>query len=70
MDNQTLKIQNSDAATLREIGIYIHIPFCIKKCDYCDFLSAAADDDTKRKYFEALLIEIESYRGRTDEYIV
>lgn len=40
------------------IEIYIHIPFCVKKCDYCDFLSFACDDKTKREYVEALIEEI------------
>lgn len=39
--------------------LYIHIPFCIKKCLYCDFLSFASDDTTKRAYVNALLFEIE-----------
>ena len=30
--------------------IYIHIPFCKKKCDYCNFLSAPADDETIERY--------------------
>ena len=40
------------------LEIYIHIPFCVKKCDYCDFLSAPADLETKEKYVEALINEI------------
>ena len=43
--------------------IYIHIPFCVKKCDYCDFLSGPADNDTKEKYVKALIKEIEAYKG-------
>lgn len=54
----------------RSLGIYIHIPFCVKKCDYCDFLSAPADETTKRRYINALLTEIYSYRGNTDAYEV
>jgi len=38
--------------------IYIHIPFCIKKCSYCDFNSFAASDSEKSDYIEALLEEI------------
>jgi len=38
--------------------IYIHIPFCVKKCDYCDFLSFTSDDATKRTYVDALKREI------------
>lgn len=41
-------------------GVYVHIPFCVKKCNYCDFLSYASDDDTKKKYITALINEIKS----------
>lgn len=34
--------------------LYIHIPFCIRKCAYCDFLSAPADQDTIARYMRAL----------------
>ena len=44
---------------MEEISIYIHIPFCIKKCLYCDFLSGPCDEDTQGKYIRALLKEIE-----------
>lgn len=42
----------------KNLGIYIHIPFCMQKCVYCDFLSAPAGEDVKRKYIEALVCEI------------
>ena len=38
--------------------IYIHIPFCIKKCDYCDFLSGPAGKERQREYFQSLGREI------------
>ena len=38
--------------------LYVHIPFCIKKCDYCDFLSGPANAKTQNNYVEALLTEI------------
>lgn len=41
-----------------ELGIYIHIPFCVHKCIYCDFLSSPADEYTRKKYVEALINEI------------
>jgi len=41
-----------------ELELYIHIPFCVKKCNYCDFLSAPADDETKEAYVNALINEI------------
>ena len=34
--------------------LYIHIPFCVRKCAYCDFLSAPADQDTIAQYMMAL----------------
>ncbi len=38
--------------------LYIHIPFCIRKCAYCDFLSGPADVQTQDRYMEALLREV------------
>lgn len=42
------------------ISLYIHIPFCIKKCRYCDFLSFKSDAETIERYVEALCKEIAS----------
>lgn len=42
-----------------ELGIYIHIPFCVKKCDYCDFISYSNKFDLQEKYVEKLIKEIE-----------
>ncbi len=42
---------------LKRLGMYFHIPFCVKKCLYCDFLSAPADEATKKGYMEALCEE-------------
>ncbi len=66
-DWRTKPVKNSRR---EDLGLYIHIPFCVRKCDYCDFLSAPASERTRREYVEALLIEIESYRGRTSNYRV
>ena len=47
--------------------LYFHIPFCVRKCFYCDFLSAPADGQTKAAYMEALrretAIRAEEYRS-------
>lgn len=43
-------------------SIYIHIPFCIKKCSYCDFLSYTTSEDEKIKYMRYLQKEIENYK--------
>ena len=45
----------------KELELYIHIPFCMKKCNYCDFLSAPADERTQNHYVAALLREIRYY---------
>ena len=42
----------------KKLELYLHIPFCIKKCAYCDFLSAPADQRTRSAYVEALIREI------------
>lgn len=44
-----------------KIGIYIHIPFCISKCKYCDFLSFSMDEISRESYTQALLREIEGF---------
>ncbi len=47
------------------IGLYIHIPFCVRKCAYCDFCSFGdADEDTVSRYSDALVSEISSYKDR------
>lgn len=46
-----------------ELGIYVHIPFCIKKCDYCDFISYSNCFDMQEKYVEKLLEEIEENKN-------
>ncbi len=38
-----------------KLGIYIHIPFCRSKCDYCDFYSLAGREDRMDHYQKALL---------------
>ncbi len=44
---------------MKEVSVYVHIPFCIQKCYYCDFFSAPANDQLKRDYMSALLRQIE-----------
>lgn len=47
--------------------LYIHIPFCVRKCDYCDFLSAPGSEEAKASYTEALLREIEAVKTEKRE---
>ena len=42
-----------------ELGIYVHIPFCVKKCYYCDFISYSNCFDMQERYVKKLLEEIE-----------
>lgn len=46
---------------MRKLEIYIHIPFCVRKCAYCDFLSAPAGRDTQKQYVCALKQEIQEF---------
>lgn len=55
---------------MKELGIYIHIPFCKQKCYYCDFISYANKEEKVKEYIESLQkeIELESDRYKNEEY--
>ena len=46
----------------KELGIYIHIPFCKRKCYYCDFISYQNKTDLIDKYIESICLEIEDWK--------
>ena len=46
------------------LGLYIHIPFCERKCNYCDFYSAFYNKDTLGVYLSALKGEIKKWGGQ------
>ena len=46
--------------TDRELELYVHIPFCVRKCAYCDFLSFPSGTRERKEYVDALIREIES----------
>ena len=46
----------------KKTGLYIHIPFCVRKCNYCAFLSFDAETSPRKEYTDALVNEI-TYRG-------
>ena len=54
----------------KDLGLYIHIPFCIKKCAYCDFLSWSGDKNQKEEYVRDLEQEIRSYKTFAADYQV
>ena len=45
---------------MNRLGFYIHIPFCKKKCKYCDFISFFSSDEMIKMYFEKLIEEIDN----------
>lgn len=45
---------------MRQYSIYIHIPFCVAKCNYCDFNSYANSEEYIEKYVESLIKEIDN----------
>jgi oxygen-independent coproporphyrinogen III oxidase len=44
-------------------GLYIHVPFCVRKCAYCDFYSLPQRLDALQPYIQAVLAEAQQYRG-------
>ena len=52
------------------LGLYLHIPFCRSKCDYCDFYSLAGQDDRMDDYQQALLRQIAETAPRTKKQVV
>ena len=55
----------------RPLSLYVHIPFCKAKCNYCDFLSFGGCGYSEQKqYVSALCKEIEAYRPISDEYSI
>lgn len=55
---------------MKELGIYVHIPFCKQKCYYCDFISYANKEEKTKEYVKCIQkeIEIESKKYSKDEY--
>ncbi len=54
----------------KNLEIYIHIPFCVKKCDYCDFLSASSNEQTMISYVSNLIREIHLSKNTMQNYEV
>lgn len=51
-----------------KLGVYIHIPFCVKKCNYCDFLSAPGTRQVQNDYMGQLLREMEEKKEVLMDY--
>ena len=54
---------------MESLGLYIHIPFCVHKCAYCDFYSLT-DTGLVGKYIAALITQIKSFRKKAKKYTV
>ncbi|MDE5770461.1 MAG: radical SAM family heme chaperone HemW [Ruminococcus sp.] len=46
------------------LGIYIHVPFCVKKCSYCDFYSVSYEKDVSEKYVDAVIRNLRYYSDK------
>lgn len=46
------------------LGIYIHVPFCVKKCSYCDFYSVSYEKDISEKYTDAVIRNLRYYSDK------
>ncbi|MBP1927345.1 oxygen-independent coproporphyrinogen-3 oxidase [Sedimentibacter acidaminivorans] len=53
---------------MKRLGIYVHVPFCKRKCNYCDFYSIKWNREVEERYVKSLVKEINSYNGM--EYVV
>ncbi len=52
-----------------KLGLYIHIPFCDRKCDYCDFVSYSMGVEAQHEFKEALFKEIDMYRKQCSKMV-
>lgn len=50
------------------ISLYVHIPFCVRKCNYCDFLSAPASEEERRDYVSAVIRELDAVAKEVLDY--
>lgn len=51
---------------MKPLALYIHVPFCARKCAYCDFVSWPGREGEWRRYFDALVTEIRLWSENTD----
>ena len=60
----TADLKNATAEAPEPIGLYIHVPFCGKKCPYCDFYSLPAEESRMDAYTACILKKLESEAAR------
>ncbi len=55
---------------MKALSVYIHIPFCVQKCRYCDFLSGPSTTEAREEYLRALKKEMEREAASYQDYEV
>lgn len=53
---------------MKDLSLYIHIPFCMSKCYYCDFTSFPNNKEKIQGYIDSLIKELELYKERIKDY--
>ena len=55
---------------MKKLGIYVHIPFCTKKCGYCDFYSVKWNEIQENMYIQSVINEIKSHSALSNKFAV
>lgn len=55
---------------MKDLALYIHIPFCEKKCFYCDFISFSNREEDIDKYINGLIMELSIYKEEIKDYYI
>jgi len=55
---------------MKKLGLYIHIPFCKRKCHYCDFISFSGKQEFIEQYINSLKKEINNYKINKEDYLI
>ncbi|MCM1187665.1 MAG: radical SAM family heme chaperone HemW [bacterium] len=67
---EDLRVSRAALEKRPPLELYFHIPFCARKCLYCDFLSGPGDEETKSAYLRALRQETEERAGECGDHRV